>query len=71
MAAKAGAARVISVEWSHIVKCTKNIVKDNNFEHVICVIEGNVEEIELPDGINQVDVIISQWIGYSLFYGGT
>lgn len=27
-----------------------------------------VEEIELPDGITKVDIIISEWMGYCLFY---
>jgi protein arginine N-methyltransferase 3 len=32
------------------------------------VISGKVENISLPDGINQVDVIISEWMGYGLLY---
>lgn len=27
-----------------------------------------VEEVELPDGIDKVDIIISEWMGYCLFY---
>lgn len=27
-----------------------------------------VEEIDLPDGITKVDIIISEWMGYCLFY---
>ena len=29
---------------------------------------GKVEDISLPDGITQVDVIISEWMGYALLY---
>ena len=29
---------------------------------------GKAEEIELPDGVDKVDVIISEWMGYCLFY---
>lgn len=29
---------------------------------------GKVEEVELPDGIEKVDIIISEWMGYCLFY---
>ena len=30
--------------------------------------KGKVEEVELPDGIEKVDIIISEWMGYCLFY---
>ena len=32
------------------------------------MIRGKVEDIELPDGATQVDVIISEWMGYALLY---
>jgi hypothetical protein len=35
---------------------------------VIKVIKGKIEEIELPEGVQQVDVIIAEWMGYCLFY---
>ena len=35
---------------------------------VIRVIKGKIEDIQLPDGIEKVDVIITEWMGYSLFY---
>ncbi len=35
----------------------------------ICVQNvGKVEEVELPHGIEKVDIIISEWMGYCLFY---
>ena len=27
-----------------------------------------MEEVVLPDGIEKVDIIISEWMGYCLFY---
>jgi hypothetical protein len=27
-----------------------------------------VEEVELPHGIEKVDIIVSEWMGYCLFY---
>ena len=27
-----------------------------------------MEEISLPDGIEQVDIIVSEWMGYCLLY---
>jgi protein arginine N-methyltransferase 1 len=35
---------------------------------VIKLIKGKIEDIQLPDGIQQVDVIIAEWMGYSLYY---
>ena len=32
------------------------------------MISGKVEEIKLPDDIEKVDVIISEWMGYALLY---
>lgn len=67
-AAKAGASKVIGIECSEIVDLTKTIVRDNNFENVITIIKGKVEEVELPDGIEKVDIIVSEWMGYCLLY---
>ena len=39
-----------------------------NFEQAdkITLIKGKCEEIELP--VNNVDIIISEWMGYALLY---
>ncbi|KAJ8895999.1 hypothetical protein PR048_001340, partial [Dryococelus australis] len=67
-AAKAGAARVIGIECSNIVDYAVQIVSDNNLQNVVTIVKGKVEEVELPDGIKDVDIIISEWMGYCLFY---
>lgn len=67
-AAKAGAAKVIGVDCSAIIDYAKEIVKDNDLDHIITLVKGKVEEIELPEGIQKVDIIISEWMGYCLFY---
>lgn len=33
---------------------------------VITIFKGKVEEVELP--VDKVDIIVSEWMGYSLFY---
>ena len=38
------------------------------FFTAIEIIKGKVEEVTLPDGIEKVDIIISEWMGYCLFY---
>nr|MBE5724336.1 arginine methyltransferase 1 [Cucujiformia] len=67
-AAKAGAKRVIAVECSNIVDFARKIVEANKLDHIITIIKGKVEEISLPEGIDSVDIIISEWMGYCLFY---
>lgn len=67
-AAKAGAAKVIAIECSNIVEYARKIVAANSFEDVITIVKGKVEEVTLPDGIDKVDIIISEWMGYCLFY---
>ncbi|KAL0960565.1 hypothetical protein HGRIS_005602 [Hohenbuehelia grisea] len=67
-AARAGAKRVIAVDASDIAEKAEKIVKANGFEDIITVIRGKVEDITLPDGIEHVDIIISEWMGYALLY---
>ncbi|KAI9576323.1 protein arginine N-methyltransferase 1-B [Glossina fuscipes] len=67
-AAKAGAATVIAVDCSNIVEYARQVVIDNNLHDIIKVVKGKIEEIELPNGIEKVDIIISEWMGYCLFY---
>jgi len=67
-AARAGAKRVISVDASDIVDRAARIVKANGLDDVITVVRGKIEEIVLPHGIEKVDVIVSEWMGYALLY---
>ena len=36
--------------------------------YLVTLIRGKMEEITLPDGIEQVDIIVSEWMGYCLLY---
>ncbi|XP_072047834.1 protein arginine N-methyltransferase 1-like isoform X2 [Amphiura filiformis] len=65
-AAKAGAKRVYAVECSSIVDHAERIVKANHLDHIVKVVKGKVEEVVLED--EKVDIIISEWMGYCLFY---
>uniref|UniRef100_A0A8C5S8Z6 Protein arginine methyltransferase 8 n=1 Tax=Laticauda laticaudata TaxID=8630 RepID=A0A8C5S8Z6_LATLA len=62
-AAKAGAKKI---ECSSISDYSEKIIKSNHLDHIITIFKGKVEEIELP--VDKVDIIISEWMGYSLFY---
>jgi len=67
-AAKAGAAKVIGIDMSSIVEQAKKIVEVNGLSDKVTIVKGKVEEVTLPDGIEKVDIIISEWMGYCLFY---
>ncbi|GAM89929.1 hypothetical protein ANO11243_079690 [Dothideomycetidae sp. 11243] len=66
--AKAGAARVIAVDNSAIIEKTRTIIKANGLDKIITCVRGKIEEISLPDGIDKVDVIVSEWMGYCLLF---
>ena len=68
-AAQCGAKHVIAVDCSDIAQKARVIVKNNGFADKISVIQQKLEDIEaLPHGIEQVDIIISEWMGYFLLY---
>jgi protein arginine N-methyltransferase 1 len=57
------------IECAGIHTQAVEIVKANGFEDTITLIRAKVEDItELPDGIEKVDIIISEWMGYFLLY---
>ncbi|KAM9571965.1 protein arginine N-methyltransferase 8-B isoform 3-T5 [Salvelinus alpinus] len=65
-AAKAGAKHVYGIECSSISEYSEKIIKSNHLDSVITIFRGKVEEVELP--VEKVDIIISEWMGYCLFY---
>eukprot|EP00126_Sphaerothecum_destruens_P007753 Sdes_comp19976_c0_seq1m12548 len=71
-AADAGAAQVIGVDMSNIVSFTHRIVELNGFSDKITILQGKMEEVDLTEVIQRpdkkVDIIISEWMGYFLFY---
>ncbi|XP_016959964.1 protein arginine N-methyltransferase 1 [Drosophila biarmipes] len=66
-AAEAGASKVIAIERTDIADVAKEIVRDNQKEDVVKVVQGMVENVELPEGIRQVDIIVSEWMGNALY----
>ncbi|TDG44409.1 hypothetical protein AWZ03_009158 [Drosophila navojoa] len=63
-AAQQGAAKVIAVEPSAVCQVARQLVRHNRLEHVIEVIQGNVQQLQLPP----VDIIVSKWMGACLMY---
>lgn len=67
-AASAGAKTVIGVDCSEIARTAVKIVRANKFDN-IHIINSKVEEIDqLPDGIEKIDIIVSEWMGVCLFH---
>lgn len=65
-AAKAGASKVYAIECSNIADYAVKIIEANNLSNIVTIVKGKVEEIELE--VPKVDIIISEWMGYCLFY---
>ncbi|XP_068141784.1 protein arginine N-methyltransferase 1-B [Drosophila tropicalis] len=69
-AAKAGAAHVIAVDAANIVEYARRVFKDNGYKNLISVVKGKIEDIELPQGVEKVDIIVCDWMGNCLFAEG-
>lgn len=71
--ARAGAARVYAVDNSAILDRARENVLRNGLGHIITCVRGRIEDVVLPGGGGgeepvQVDVIVSEWMGYCLLY---
>ena len=62
-AAQCGARKVYAVEATYMATHAKKLVEANGLGDVVEILQSTVEEVELPE---QVDVIISEWMGYFL-----
>ncbi|KAH7826440.1 putative protein arginine N-methyltransferase [Monocercomonoides exilis] len=62
---KSGAKKVYAVDASDIADQAKRIAEDNGVADKIIIIKGKIEEIEIPE---EVDIIVSEWMGYGLLY---
>jgi tRNA1(Val) A37 N6-methylase TrmN6 len=51
-----------------IYELSKAIVEANNLTDKVTVINGEIEKIELPDDTNEVDIIVSEWMGMYLLH---
>ncbi|KAG5682665.1 hypothetical protein PVAND_012004 [Polypedilum vanderplanki] len=67
-AAQAGAKKVYAVEASKLFELAREIVKENGFEDVIEVLHCKIEDFTLPDDVEKVDVIVSEFMGFYLLH---
>jgi len=64
-AAQAGARKVYAVEATVMALHAREMAESNNVGDIVEVLQVKMEEAELPE---QVDIIISEWMGYLLIY---
>ncbi|KAI4227529.1 MAG: hypothetical protein L6R40_008199 [Gallowayella cf. fulva] len=65
-AVRAGAKHVIGVDMSTIIEKAQEIVEVNGMSSKITLLQGKMEEVKLP--YPEVDIILSEWMGYFLLY---
>lgn len=56
----------MGVDNANIADFAKVIVEKNGFSDKVKILKGKIEEVELP--CKEVDIIISEWMGYFLLY---
>jgi protein arginine N-methyltransferase 6 len=61
----AGAKKVYAVEASSMAEQARLVITANSMQDKIIVIQEKVENVTLPE---QVDIIVSEWMGYMLLY---
>ena len=59
-AARAGARKVIGVKFSDFSIVARKVVRDINLVDIITIVHGKVENIQLPDDVVKVDVIVAE-----------
>ena len=59
-AARAGARKVIGVEFSDFAIIARKVVRNYNLVDTITIVHGKVENIQLPDDVEKVDIIVSE-----------
>ncbi|KAI1139650.1 S-adenosyl-L-methionine-dependent methyltransferase [Hypoxylon sp. FL0543] len=64
--ARAGAAKVVAVDASAIITKAQENVFHNGLSSVVTCVHGKIEEAALP--VDEVDVIVSEWMGYCLLF---
>lgn len=67
-AAKTGCKKVLSIDQSDVIYHAMDIVRENNLNDIIELKKGRLEDIDL--GVDKVDAIVSEWMGYFLLFEG-
>ena len=68
LAVRAGARKVIGVDNSSIIEKARKIIERNGMSDKITLVKGRLEDVKLPLIDEEVDVIVSEWMGYGLYF---
>jgi protein arginine N-methyltransferase 1 len=68
LAARAGAKKVIGVDMSSMIERARRVVERNGLSDVITLVRGRLEDTALPIAAGDVDIIVSEWMGYGLYF---
>jgi protein arginine N-methyltransferase 1 len=72
LAAQASAKKVYAIEASSLAELSREIIRENGFESIIQVHQKRLEDFHLPSlDDQQVDIIISEWMGFYLLHEGS
>lgn len=66
LAARAGAKKVIGIDYSSMIEQSRKVIAANGYSEQITLIRGKMEECVMP--VDEVDVIVSEWMGYGLYF---
>ena len=67
---QAGASQVIGVDNAEVIVNTYDIIRENGMDKQIRLIRGAIEDLEDDEGLKNVDVLVSEWMGYFLLFEG-
>ncbi|XP_016960020.1 uncharacterized protein LOC108031289 [Drosophila biarmipes] len=67
MSVEVGAVKVIAVGNKESADFVKRAISKSEKEDIFEFVEGDINEILLPCGLKKVDVIVSEWMGHSVF----
>ena len=59
---------MIGVDMSSVARHAAEVIKKNGYEEHVSIVRGRVEEVKI--GVEKVDIIVSEWMGYFLLYEG-
>jgi ribosomal protein L11 methylase PrmA len=69
-AARSGAKKVYGVDLAEIIYFARSIVEANNYSHKVTIFKKLAEDLTQDDIPEQIDILVSEWMGYGLLYEG-
>ncbi|KAH8356103.1 hypothetical protein KR200_011439, partial [Drosophila serrata] len=67
MSVEVGAVKVIAVGNMQSAGMVKKALAQGDKEDIFEAVNGAIQEIRLPCGLKYVDIIVSEWLGHSIF----